>query len=404
MSLLMNGIYGVSSANTMEVADTCSGLFQEAAIDSIDLDHNFDIMMMKLDAYTESVDRELEINIKKSELKCMTEGGTDADLAYLEEAAEEGALAKFKNMIAKLIEALKEWFSQKKTKVVAKITSKEAKDVLAKAEKKVKINPILAKKKVQIMSDKKPLGVIHSYRSRNDKILAKTVKGLVSENTMKTLAQTKEDFRDDFRNAISGTAATVTITVAALLTELQSEINRLPSYTDKMEQSTTEALERLKLTCSDEAAAAATAATNACANFGAQLAKEETNIKIDCIMNMMNVLKSQVMKAKGLTSFTAIPPVKPEKSVKESAEDDLDLMDDSFFEEAFSEAAEAAGVDDPTPDDDHFFSEASDDLLDDENDPFTESEDPFAAATEVATAFEEGAEDPFNDFDDSFGF
>lgn len=399
MSLLMNEIYGVSSTNTMEVADTCSGLFQEAAIDSIELDHKFDVMMMKLDAYTESVDRELEINLKKAELKCITESGTDADLAYLEEAAEEGALAKFKNMIAKLISAIKEWFSQKKTKVIAKIASKEARDVLSKAEKKVKINPILANKKVQVMDEKKPLGVIHTYRSKNDKILAKTVRGMLSENTMKTLSKTKEDFRDDFRNAISATASTTTITIAALLTKLNAEINHLPSYVDRMEKSTTDALERLKLTCSDEAAAAATAATNAAANFGAELAKEEVNIKIDIIMNMMNVLKAQVMRAKG----HVVAPV-----VESAESESTDDFDDTFLEEAFAEAAAAAGesIDGTDTSDENFFSEGTEDFEDTQDDSFTESsEDPFAEATNAATAFEEGAEDDsFSDLEDPFGF
>lgn len=371
MSLLMNEIYGVSSANTFEVADNCSGLFQEAAIDSLDLDHKFDVMMMKLDAYTEAVDRELEINLKKSELKCMMEEGTDADLAYLEEAAEEGALAKFKNMIAKLVAAVKEWFSQKKTKVIAKIASKEARDVLSKAEKKVKINPILANKKVQIMTEKKPLGVIHTYRSKNDKILAKTVRGMLSENTMKTLSDTKESFREDFRSALAATSSTATITVAALLTKLNAEINHLPSYVDKMEKSTTDALERLKMTCSDEAAAAATAATNAAANFGAELAKEEVNIKIDCIMNMMSVLKAQVMRAKG----HVVAPV-----VESAEEDPFANLDDSFFEEAFAEAAEAAGVDTGDEDPTSFFGEGTEDETQEEESSFEESaqsEDPF---------------------------
>jgi hypothetical protein len=319
-------LYGLSSANTANVAENYSGTFQEAAEDSITLDRKFDILMMKLDAYTESVDRELAINIAKSELKCMTEGGTDDDMAYLEEAAEEGAIVKFKNMIAKVVAAIKEWFSQKKTKVIAKITSKEARDVLTKAEKKIKINPILAKKKVQITNVKRPLGVIHTYRSKNDKVIAKTVKGIVTESTMKTIASTKEDFRDEFRSSMSGTAALTTITVAGLVAALNSEIGKLPSYVDNMEKCTTDALERLKMTCSEEAAASAIAATNAAANFGAELAKEEVNVKIDSIMNMMSVLKSAVMKAKGLEPAPVVKPIKEEA-------DDFETGSDEAFEE-----------------------------------------------------------------------
>ena len=341
MSLLLK-TNGFASVYTAEVANTCEGMYQEAAEDSLVIDRAFDIRMMKLDSFTEAVDRELSINMAKAELKCMMEDGTEADLAYLEEAAEEGALAKFKKMIQAVIDAFKEWVSQKKSKVISKIASKEARLVLGKAEKKVKINPILARKKVQVMSSKKPLGVINSYKSKNDKVLAKTVKGIISESTMKTIGDTKESFREDFKNSISGTTAYVTVTVAALLAELNSEIDKLPSYVDKMEGSTSQALERLKTTCTEEAASAATAATNAAANFGAELAKEEINVVVDSIMNKMSVLKNQVLHAKD----TEINNVKP---VKESADDfDSNELSDTFFggpasvfeEDAFEESAD----------------------------------------------------------------
>ena len=377
MSLLLK-TNGFASVNTAEVALNCSGMFQEAAEDSLTIDKAFDIQMMKLDAFTESVDRELAINLQKAELKLMMEDGTDSDRAYLEAAAEEGALVKFKKMIQGVIDAFKEWVSQKKTKVISKIASKEARLVLTKTEKKVKLNPILARKKVQVMSSKKPLGVINSYKSKNDKILAKTVKGIITESTMKTIADTKESFRDDFKSAISGNAAMITVTVAALLAELNSEIDKLPSYVDKMEGSTSQALERLKTTCTEEAASAATAATNAAANFGAELAKEEINVVIDSIMNKMSVLKSQVIHMKD----TEIGNVKP---VKESAEDD-NTGD-------FEESAET------------FFGGSVDNIEDEE---FSESADDKTIEQYLDEMFGESAEDPavggLTDSEDPLGF
>ena len=346
MSLLLK-THEFTSANTVDVALNCGGLFQEAAEDSLAVDKAFDVRMMKLDSFTEAVDRELEINIAKSELKCMMEDGTDDDQAYLESAAEEGAIGKLKKMIDAVIAAWKEWISQKKTKVISKICSAEARAVLSKAEKRAKINPFLSKKKVEIMDGKRPLGVIRTYKAKNDKILAKTVKGIVTESTMKTVADTKESFREDFKNAIAGKAGVTTITVAALLAQLNSDIGKLPSYVDKMESSTSQALERLKASCTEEAAAAATAATNAAANFGAELAKEEVNVMVDSIMNKMSVLKSEVLHAKD----TEVKPVKP---IKESADTEGEELG-SAFEEATSEFG----------DDEHFFSESAEDPDDD---------------------------------------
>ena len=137
MSLLMR-TNNFASMNIAGVSGFEPSLFQEAALDSVYVDRSFDLSMMRLDAFTEATERELALNIAKSELKCMVEGGTLDDLAYLEEAASEGALAKFKKMIQKVIDAFKQWCSQKKTKVISKIASKDARTVLSKAEKKLK--------------------------------------------------------------------------------------------------------------------------------------------------------------------------------------------------------------------------------------------------------------------------
>ena len=103
------------------------------------------------------------------------------------------------------------------------------------------------------------MGVIHSYKSKNDKVLGKVVKGILKETTLKTIADTKENFREDFRASIAGTAGVITMSVAAVLAAVQSDIDKLPSFMEKMEMSTTAALERLKTTCTEEAADAATA-------------------------------------------------------------------------------------------------------------------------------------------------
>ena len=201
---------------------------------------------------------------------------------------------------------------------------------------------------------------------------------------MKTIADTKESFREDFKSAISGNAAMITVTVAALLAELNSEIDKLPSYVDKMEGSTSQALERLKTTCTEEAASAATAATNAAANFGAELAKEEINVVIDSIMNKMSVLKSQVIHMKD----TEIDNVKP---VKESAEEEIFGSFDGF--DFFGESAET------------FFAGSVDNIEDEE---FSESADEKTIDQYLDEMFGESAEDPavggLTDGEDPLGF
>lgn len=297
------------------------GLFTEAANDYLEATKMYEVKCAKVEAYTEATERELEINLAKSELKCFEENGTMDDLVYLEEAANDGALAKLKNLIDAAIAAFKEWISEIKTKVLRNIASAEARKTLKAAEKKIKLNPFLSKKKVEITNTKKPLSVINQYKSKVDKISAKlVVKGIVSEQQVKTLRDTKEEFRSDFKNAIIGKSAVVTITVSALVAKLSSDIDKLPSYIDTVEKQNTTVLNKLKGTLSPESAAACSAATNAAANFRSELAREEVNTVIDGVMEEMRVLKSAVMKAKGNTE------VKP---VKESADDF-----DPFFNES----------------------------------------------------------------------
>lgn len=303
--------------------------YEEAADDFGKIKKSMDLGIMKVDAFAESVERELRMNYAQCELKVMKESGTDDDLAFLEDAAEEGALGKLKALIDKIIQMWKEFVSNLRNKVVTKIASKEARTTLTKAEKKIKLNPILARKKVEVLNIKTPLGIINSYKSKVDKITAKVVKGLTVEHARETLAQTKDSFREEFRPAVAGKAAVMILTVAAVVTALNKEIEKLPTFLTTTEKEHTAILERMKSSSSQETAAAATAATQACANFRTELAKEELNQHIDYVMSLMDGLKKNVMKAQGNT------PMKGVKDIKESADFDFDgFDDDDSFEES----------------------------------------------------------------------
>lgn len=312
---------------TKTVAETGNGLFQEAAEEMLALSDKFDLDNMKIQAYTEATEREYNIHIAQCELKCMKEAGTQDDLLYLEEAAEDGALAKFSKIIKSAIEKWKEFCSRLKSKIIAKIASKEARTVISKAEKKIKLNPILSKKKVKVMDESKPLGVIKKYKSKVDKDVSKTIKSLGGEKNMKTLLDTKESFRSEFRSAIAGEAALQVLTIGTIVAQLAFDVEKLPMWVDNMENQHTIILEKLQQTVSPEAAAAAQAATNAAVAFRTELAKEELNVHVDFIMDLMRAIKEHVMKAKGNTKITPIT-------------EDADDFDPIFHEEDYAESGD----------------------------------------------------------------
>ena len=313
---------------TIEVSEVRTGLFAEAADELASLVKGFNVNIMRADMIVESVERELELNLENAELKCMKENGTMDDLLYLEEAAEEGAIAKFKKMIDRIIQMFKDFVANIRNKVMSKICSAEARRTLNQVEKKVKMNPILAKKKVEVPNNKKALGVINKYKSQVDKVSAKVVKGIVTEHTSKTLGETKEAFRSEFNKSIAGSAGVMMITVAAVVAQLNTEIEKLPQFVDNCEKTNVLVLEKLKATVSEETAASCDAMIQACANFRSELAKEELNQHLGFVMDLMEVLRKTVLKAQGKTTAT--------KEIIESA-DDFDYLaneDDIFGESA----------------------------------------------------------------------
>lgn len=321
----MNGL-DLLMENGIEVSQT--GFFAEAAEELASLTAGLQKNLVKAQLITESVEREYDLNIAQAELKCMKENGTTDDLMYLEDAAEEGAASKLKAIINKIIQMFKDFCTNIRNKVMSKICSAEARNTLSRAEKKIKLNPILARKKVEVPKIDKAIGVINKYKSKVDKIAAKQIKGLLSETTAKTLADTKEEFRAEFNKSIAGTAAVTMITVSALVAQLNSEIDKLPHFVDNCEKVHCATLEKLKATVSDETAAAATAMTQACMNFRTELAKEELNQHLGFVMDLMTALKKAVLKAQGKHVV---------KDVEESAED-FDYL--ASEDEIFGESAE----------------------------------------------------------------
>jgi hypothetical protein len=368
---------GENTKYTREMAANGTGVYSEAADFALEINKDFDIAMTKIMAITEACDRELEINLKKSELKCIMEDGTQDDLAYLEEAAETGALAKLKKIIAAIKQAFIEWVSKIKTSVIRVLTSAEARQTLNVAEKKIKLNPILSKKKVQIMDTKKPLGVINTYKSKCDKVLAKTVKGIVTESTMKTLNDTKEDFHAAWKKSVAGNAALITITVAALVAQLKTDINTLPAVINKQESVHTAVLDKITSIMNDDTAAAASAATDAAAAFRTELCKEEISTLVDGIQNKMSVLKK------------AVSGKKTELNVTESAEDDDFDIDDIFG--GYTESAEDDSLDDLFSED--LFGESVEDSYEESYDDIFGSDDLFANVD----TFDESVDDLLDD-------
>lgn len=313
-------------------------VFLEAMSDYIDISDQFDKANMTVSTFVESVCADLDINIQKSELKVMTESGTDDDLAYLVEAANEGAIAKIKKTVQVIIEAFKKFISELKDRVVRVVVNKTTRDTLSKVEKKVKLNPFIARKKVQVVDKKKPLAVIEKYKNKCDKNIAKVKGGIFKQSDVEGIFKDRDDFEKDYKAAVAGTAAMTTITVANLIKTINSELNSLPKTIDSIGKETTDIVERFCDSIEDDEVVASTrAAYSACANFRTKLGKYESNEHVDFIMQAISVLKKEVAKIKGNTEADV---------AKESTEgDDFDGAE-SFFEDGYDSESLLAELED----------------------------------------------------------
>lgn len=313
-------------------------VFLEAMSDYIDISDEFDKANMTVTTFVESVCADLDINIQKSELKVMTESGTDDDLAYLVEAATEGAIAKIKKTVQVIIEAFKKFISDLKDKVVRVVVNKTTRDTLSKVEKKVKLNPFIARKKVQVVDKKKPLAVIEKYKNKCDKNIAKVKGGIFKQSDVEGIFKDRDDFDKDYKAAVAGTAAMTTITVANLIKTINSELDSLPKTIDSIGKETTDIVNRFCDSIEDDEVIASTrAAYSACANFRTKLGKYESNEHVDFIMQAIGVLKKEVAKIKGNTEADV---------AKESTEgDDFDGAE-SFFEDGYDSESLLAELED----------------------------------------------------------
>lgn len=318
----------------------------EAFEEYIDIVDTFENRNRTLDAYVESTMRDLDVFYDEAELKVIKESGTEDDLNYLYTEAEGGVIEKIKKAVQAVIKAFVEFIKNLKSKVIRLVTSAETKLVLNKVEKKVKLNPFLARKKVKVIDKKKPLKVIAKYKSKADSHIAKINSGVFKEKEITAIHNEKSSFDNDYKAAIAGTAALVTTTVAKLIVNINSEVSSLPDHIDSIDKETSSVVDKLIGALDKQEAVAVQAAYTTCANFRTKLGEKEASEHVDAIMYKLKVLKSEVLKGGGDVNDRKTQA----KPVKESADFDdiLDGFDENLdeFDESVEEDYDGFSADD----------------------------------------------------------
>ena len=176
--------------------------------------NSFDLTNMKIDAVNNAIFREAEINYQEAELKVMQEGGDIDDLSYLCEGVASDVFTKVKKVIKAIIENIKKFFSQLKTRVIAIFTKKETTEQLDKLEKKTKIFPLFNKKKVVIDNTDAQIKCCDEHLDKIKKLNAKAKAG--QEVTVDDVDEVKQSFLEKHGKLV-GVAAAVTIALGAAI-------------------------------------------------------------------------------------------------------------------------------------------------------------------------------------------
>lgn len=190
----------------------------------------FELNLKKVNVVVEAARRELAINYNEAELKVMQENGTDEDLAYYYSEAENGLIDTIIKAIKKIKDAIIKFFSEMKSKVIALITKKENTEAIAKVEKKVKIFPLLGRKKILVEDYNKEAKIADESLSKLGKLKAK-LKGK-QEVTSDEVDEVKKSFFEEHGAAI-GIGSAVSVTVVAAIAAVKHMTSKAKSETDK---------------------------------------------------------------------------------------------------------------------------------------------------------------------------
>lgn len=199
----------------------------------------YDLADMKVTAFMNAATRTLDIHRHDAMLKVMTESGTDDDLDYLYEEAEKSFIESAQMAVKKIQESIAKFFADLRDKIINMLTEKDIKNNLEKIQKKLKLMPLLARKKVVIEDMEGQDKVTNEAIAQVAKLAAKKTAG--QEVTTEDVAEVEKNFLEKHGKAI-GVGAAVTVTVGALVTLLLAKVSKLGAETRSHEADTKNAV------------------------------------------------------------------------------------------------------------------------------------------------------------------
>ena len=289
-------------------------------IESLMLEANkrFDITNSKLDAYVEHVIGQYEINCKKAELKVLNESGTFEDLVYFENEAASSAIDSVKKAIEKIVETFVNIVNEIKLKILSLIAKKETKETINEMEKKIKFNPFLSNKQVQVEDTKKQLNCVAWANAELQKLISKIKSG--KNVVVDEVESIGSEFKKRMESA-KGISAAVKTKLSNAASMLKKAGEGMADSIEKFSKITKELINDAK-SAAGELHVEACAALKSIASKASEVGRAAVNSIVEFWRSTLAVIRSAVSKAK------------PEDTKNESTEMD-DILDSMGSEMIF---------------------------------------------------------------------
>ena len=322
----------------------------------------FDIRMMKLITYENSVYDNLDIALDTIGLKAMCENVSygDPNLDYAISEAVSDAMSKVKGMIDSIIKTFMQFVNDIKIKILTKITSAETTVAIDKLEKKLKFNPFLQKKKVTIENLNAETKLFKKTRADIQKIVAKVKSGKVPDsNELVSIENDFDSALDGYKTDRKGT----TTTVAGAFKLVKEMKGKMAGMIDSCQKETRSALESINDATGSEHANSEQALSK-CASLYAKVGREEINSIVRFFKNTLSDVKSaasvtdnQPVDGKKTDdgednkneSFTYDELMDNFSSYSTESYNDYDYNIDDYTPESYDYSTDSYNIDDYTP-------------------------------------------------------
>lgn len=246
--------------------------------------NDFDYNMMKIQAVSDANARQYEINRKSAELKVMNENGTDDDLNMLYEAASQLNDETIAVINEKASETVSKYFAKIKDKVSSAMSRTKTDETMVEVEKKVKLFPMIGKKKI-LVEDYKSVEKVAGEAHKSLKVLkAKAIAG--QEITSDQIQEVMTKFENDEADCM-GVAKAKPVTTNAAVTLARNLSKSASNVVDNIESDCKKFLSNMEKVPSS----VSTQLSSAYSRVSKTLANAYVEITTDIIGNVKNAIK-----------------------------------------------------------------------------------------------------------------